>query len=229
MTNDNQGVDLTGLREVLDDSSTNKISAVMLSSLVLLLVINAVDLLSNNDDVRAILDGNTNWEITFDEMVITQTDSLVVADGDTESRIFSVDESVIDDGYRIGAFRITVSYTETSGIPGDPVDSVFATLVQNDMMAQWDEDGNELAGSSNDASPIDLSLMAYPAYTGEAINATGYNEIQVLDAWVMDGYGIGDVEIEISVETQALPFTADNEEEVTITLDIIAFRAVAQQ
>ena len=229
MTNDNQGVDLTGLREVLDDSSTNKISAVMLSSLVLLLVINAVDLLSNNDDVRAILDGNTNWEITFDEMVVTQTDSLVVADGDTESRIFSVDESMIDDGYRIGAFRITVSYTETSGIPGDPVDSVFATLVQNDMMAQWDEDGNELAGSSNDASPIDLSLMAYPAYTGEAINATGYNEIQVLDAWVMDGYGIGDVEIEISVETQALPFTADNEEEVTITLDVIAFKAVAQQ
>ena len=229
MTNDNQGVDLTGLREVLDDSITNKISAVMLSSLVLLLVINAVDLLSNNDDVRAILDGNTNWEITFDEMVVTQTDSLVVADGDTESRIFSVDESMIDDGYRIGAFRITVSYTETSGIPGDPADSVFATLVQNDMMAQWDEDGNELAGSSNDASPIDLSLMAYPAYTGEAINATGYNEIQVLDAWVMDGYGIGDVEIEISVETQALPFTADNEEEVTITLDIIAFRAVAQQ
>ena len=229
MTNDNQGVDLTGLREVLDDSITNKISAVMLSSLVLLLVINAFDLMSNNDDVRAILDGNTNWEITFDEMVVTQTDSLVVADGDTESRIFSVDESVIDDGYRIGAFRITVSYTETSGIPGDPVDSVFATLVQNDMMAQWDEDGNELAGSSNDASPIDLSLMAYPAYTGEAINATGYNEIQVLDAWVMDGYGIGDVEIEISVETQALPFTADNEEEVTITLDIITFRAVAQQ
>jgi hypothetical protein len=229
MTNDNQGVDLTGLREVLDDSSTNKISAVMLSSLVLLLVINAVDLLSNNDDVRAILDGNTNWEITFDEMVVTQTDSLVVADGDTESRIFSVDESMIDDGYRIGAFRITVSYTETSGIPGDPADSVFATLVQNDMMAQWDEDGNELAGSSNDASPIDLSLMAYPAYTGEAINATGYNEIQVLDAWVMDGYGIGDVEIEISVETQALPFTADNEEEVTITLDVIAFKAVAQQ
>jgi len=229
MTNDNQGVDLTGLREVLDDSITNKISAVMLSSLVLLLVINAFDLMSNNDDVRVILDGNTNWEITFDEMVVTQTDSLVVADGDTESRIFSVDESMIDDGYRIGAFRITVSYTETSGIPGDPADSVFATLVQNDMMAQWDEDGNELAGSSNDASPIDLSLMAYPAYTGEAINATGYNEIQVLDAWVMDGYGIGDVEIEISVETQALPFTADNEEEVTITLDVIAFKAVAQQ
>ena len=71
--------------------------------------------------------------------------------------------------------------------------------------------------------------MAYPAYNGGAINATGYNEVQVLEAWQMDGYGIGDIQIEISVETQALPFTTDNEEEVTITLDIITFKAAAQQ
>ena len=229
MVSEDQGFDLTGLREVLDDSSANKFSAVMVSSLVLLLIINAVDLMGNNDQVREVLDGNTDWQLTFDEITITQTDSLVVADGDTETRTFSIDESILDEGYRVGAFRITVSYTETSGIPGDPADSVFATIVQNEMSAQWDEEGNELTGSSNDATPIDLSLMAYPAYNGEAINATGYNEIQVLEAWQMDGYGIGDIQIEISVETQSLPFTTDNEEEVTITLDIITFKAVAQQ
>lgn len=229
MVNEDQGFDLTGLREVLDDSSANKLSAVMVSSLVLLLIVNAVDLMGNNEQVREVLDGNTDWQITFDEIAITQTDSLVVADGDTETRTFSIDESMLDEGYRVGAFRITVSYTETSGIPGDPADSVFATIIQNDMNAQWNEEGNELTGSSNDAAPIDLSLMAYPAYNGGAINATGYNEIQVLEAWQMDGYGIGDIQIEISVETQALPFTTDNEEEVTITLDIITFKAVAQQ
>lgn len=229
MVNEEQGFDLTGLREVLDDSSANKLSAVMVSSLVLLLIVNAVDLMGNNEQVREVLDGNTDWQITFDEIAITQTDSLVVADGDTETRTFSIDESMLDEGYRVGAFRITVSYTETSGIPGDPADSVFATIIQNDMNAQWNEEGNELTGSSNDAAPIDLSLMAYPAYNGGAINATGYNEIQVLEAWQMDGYGIGDIQIEISVETQALPFTTDNEEEVTITLDIITFKAVAQQ
>ena len=138
-------------------------------------------------------------------------------------------ESMLGDDYRVGAFRITVSYTETSGIPGDPVDSVFATLVQNDMEAQWSQESNELTGSSNDASPIDLSLMAYPEYSGQSVNASGYNEIQVLKAWKMDGYGIGDIEIEVSVETQALPFTTDNEEEVTITVDIITFKATAQQ
>lgn len=229
MANEDKGFDLTGLREVLDDSSANRLSAVMVSSLLVLLIINAVDLMGNNDQVREVLDGNTDWQITFDEMAITQTDSLVVADGDTETRTFSIDESMLDEGYRVGAFRITVSYTETSGIPGDPADSVFATIVQNEMNAQWDEEGNELTGSSNDAAPIDLSLMAYPAYNGGAINATGYNEVQVLEAWQMDGYGIGDIQIEISVETQALPFTTDNEEEVTITLDIITFKAAAQQ
>ena len=229
MVNEDQGFNLTGLREVLDDSSANRLSAVMVSSLLVLLIINAVDLMGNNDQVREVLDGNTDWQITFDEIAITQTDSLVVADGDTETRTFSIDESMLDEGYRVGAFRITVSYTETSGIPGDPADSVFATIVQNEMNAQWDEEGNELTGSSNDAAPIDLSLMTYPAYNGGAINATGYNEVQVLEAWQMDGYGIGDIQIEISVETQALPFTTDNEEEVTITLDIITFKAAAQQ
>ena len=229
MSDTNEDFDFTGLREVLDDSTSNKISAVVVSSLLLLLIINAVDLIGNNDGVREVLDGNTEWQIVFDEVIVTQTDSVVVADGDSETRIFSIDESVLGDGYRVGAFRITVSYTETSGIPGDPVDSVFATLVQNDMEAQWSQESNELTGSSNDASPIDLSLMAYPEYIGQSVNASGYNEIQVLKPWEMDGYGIGDIEIDVSVETQALPLTTDNEEEVTITLDIITFKALAQQ
>lgn len=229
MSDRNEDFDFTGLREVLDDSTSNKISAVVVSSLLLLLIINAVDLIGNNDGVREVLDGNTDWQIVFDEVIVTQTDSVVVADGDTETRIFSIDESVLGDGYRVGAFRITVSYTETSGIPGDPVDSVFATLVQNDMEAQWSQESNELTGSSNDASPIDLSLMAYPEYIGQSVNGSGYNEIQVLKPWEMDGYGIGDIEIDVSVETEALPLTTDNEEEVTITLDIITFKALAQQ
>lgn len=229
MDDENKSFDVSGLREVLDDSTTNKISAVAVSCLVLLLIINAIDLMGNNEGVRDVLDGDTDWQITFDEVLVTQTDSLIVADGDTETRVFSIDESMVGDDYRIGAFRITVSYTETSGIPGDPADSVFATILQNEMDAQWDEESNELTGSSNDASPIELSLMAYPDYSGQAVNASGYNEIQVLKPWKMDGYGIGDLEVEVTVETQALPFTTDNEEEVTITLDIITFKPVAQR
>ena len=218
-----------GFKEIFDNSITNKISAAVTASLFLLLVVNAVDVMGNNDGVRSVLDGNNSWQVTFDEVIITQTDTVVVADGDTEIRTFTIDESLLDDGYRIGSFRMTITYGETSGVPGDPVDSVFTTIPQSDMDAQWSDENNSLSDSSSDGSDIDLMLRAYPDYDGQMRNVTGYNEIQVLENWNMDGYGIGEIQIEISVETQSLPLIADNEEEVTITLEIITFKPIAQQ
>jgi hypothetical protein len=218
-----------GFKELFDNSKANKISAVIVASMILLLIVNAADIMGNNDGVRDVLDGNNNWQISFEEDIITQTDSVVVADGDTETRTFTMDESLLKDGYRVGGFIVTVTYGETSGIPGDPVDSVFTTIPQNEMEAQWGDESNTLSASSNDGSQIDLSLMAYPNYDGQAKNSTGYNAIQVLEEWELDGYGIGEISIEISVETQSLPFTSDNEEEVSITLEIITFKASAEQ
>ena len=224
-----EGFQFDGFKEIFDNSITNKISAAVTASLFLLLVVNAVDVMGNNDGVRSVLDGNNSWQITFDEVIITQTDTVVVADGDTEIRTFTIDETLLEDGFRIGSFRMTITYGETSGVPGDPVDSVFTTIPQSDMDAQWSDENNTLSGSSSDGSDIDLMLMAYPDYDGQMRNITGYNEIQVLENWIMDGYGIGEIQIEISVETQSLPLIADNEEEVTITLEIITFKPVAQQ
>ena len=65
MSDTNEDFDFTGLREVLDDSTSNKISAVVVSSLLLLLIINAVDLIGNNDGVREVLDGNTDWQMSL--------------------------------------------------------------------------------------------------------------------------------------------------------------------
>ena len=224
-----EGFQFDGFKEIFDNSITNKISAAVTASLFLLLVVNAVDVMGNNDGVRSVLDGNNSWQITFDEVIITQTDTVVVADGDTEIRTFTIDETLLEDGFRIGSFRMTITYGETSGVPGDPVDSVFTTIPQSDMDAQWSDENNSLSDSSSDGSDIDLMLRAYPDYDGQMRNITGYNEIQVLENWNMDGYGIGELQIEISVETQSMPFVADNEEEVTITLEIITFKPVAQQ
>ena len=229
MSDSSESFQFDGFKEIFDNSITNKISAAVTASLFLLLVVNAVDVMGNNDGVRSVLDGNNSWQVTFDEVIITQTDTVVVADGDTEIRTFTIDESLLDDGYRIGSFRMTITYGETSGVPGDPVDSVFTTIPQSDMDAQWSDENNTLSGSSSDGSNIDLMLRAYPDYDGQMRNVTGYNEIQVLENWNMDGYGIGEIQIEISVETQSLPLIADNEEEVTITLEIITFKPIAQQ
>ena len=229
MSDSSENFQFDGFKEIFDNSITNKISAAVTASLFLLLVVNAVDVMGNNDGVRSVLDGNNNWQITFEEIIVTQTDTVVVADGDTETRTFTIDETLLDEGYRIGSFRMTITYGETSGVPGDPVDSVFTTIPQSDMNAQWSDENNTLSDSSSDGSDIDLMLQAYPDYDGQMRNVTGYNEIQVLENWNMDGYGIGELQIEISVETQSLPLIADNEEEVTITLEIITFKPVAQQ
>jgi hypothetical protein len=227
MTEDSGSLNFDGFTELFDNSTANKLSAGIVAGFMVFLAFNSLDMLSNNTDVRSILDGNNDWEITFEEQVITLTDSVIVADGDTETRMFTIDESLINEGYRFGGFLVTLTYSETSSFPGDPEDSVFANIVQNDLTAQWEDDNNSLSGSSNDGSQIDLTLRTYPGYDGQSLNTTGYNEIQVLEDWKHDGFGFGELEIEISVETSSLPFTNDNEEEVTITIELTAFKANA--
>ena len=222
-------LDISGFQELLDDSTANKITAGIIAFFFIFLSLNTIDLMSNNENVRSIVDGDNNWNISFDEQVITLTDSVIVADGDTETRTFTVDESLLTDGYRFGRISVTLSYSETSGNLLDPADSVFANLVQNDLNAQWQDDDNSLSGSSNDGSQIDLELRTYPGYDGQDTNTTGYNEIQVLEKWLTDGFGIGELEIEIGVETSSsgIPGQNDNEEEVNITVELITFKAVA--
>ena len=222
----------SGIAELLDEPIANKITAGIVAFFLVFVTINTFDLVSNSDNVRSIVDGDNNWTISFDEQIITLTDSVIVADGDTEIRAFTIDETLLDDGYRFGGISVTLTYTETSGLLLDPEDSVFTNIIQNDLNAQWQDDNNSLSGSSNDGSQIDLDLRAYPGYDGQQTNTTGYNEIQVLENWEMDGFGIGELELEITVETTTspIPFSPnDNEEEVNITIEIVTFKAIAQQ
>ena len=222
----------SGVSELFDEPIANKITAGIVAFFLVFLMLNTFDLVSNSDNVRSIVDGDNNWTISFDEQIITLTDSVIVADGDTEIRTFTLDETLLDEGYRFGGISVTLTYTETSGWPGDPDDSVFANLVQNDLNAQWQDDNNSLSGSSNDGNQIGLDLRAYPGYDGQETNTTGYNEIQVLENWIMDDFGIGELEIEITVETSTSPIPLspnDNEEEVNITIEIVTFKAIAQQ
>ena len=227
MVNDEIDIDLSGVRDLFDNSIANKISSAIVVFFVVFMWFNSANLFANNDAIRSVIDGDTDWEVSFNESIITKTDSVIVADGDSEIILFDIPLSELDEGYRVGLFRITVTYGETSNIPGDPSDSVFATVIQNDIVAQWDDDNNTLSDSSNDGSQIDLNLLAYPDYDGVALNVSGYNEIQVLDSWVLNGHGLGEIEIEVGVETAAWPGTQDNNEEVTVTLEIVTFKALA--
>ncbi|HJM55473.1 MAG TPA: hypothetical protein QGI72_04425 [Poseidonia sp.] len=224
---ENPAQKLSGFEELLDDPTTNKITAGLIAFFLVFLGINSFDLMANNDNVRSIIDGDSDWTISFEEEIVTLSDSVIVGDGDTETMEFSIDESLLSDGFYIGGFSIQLTYTETSGIPADPADSVFTTLVQNDFAALWDDENNTKSGSSTDGSSIDLYLRAYEGYDGSDKNMTGYNEIQVLGPWIVSGQGIGTLSLDVSVETSALAFTTDNEEEVNITVSIITFKPTA--
>jgi len=224
---DKNSLDMSGLEELLNDSTANKITAGLVVFFLVFLGINTLDLVSNNDKVRIILDGDLEWTISFEEEIVTLSDSVIIGDGDTSIVNFMIEESLLTEGYYIGGFSIQLTYGETSGIPADPIDSVFATLVQNELVAKWDDENNTKSGSSTDGSAIDLYLRAYDGYDGSDKNMTGYNEIQVLEPWVVAGQGLGQLSLEVSVETNALPFTSDNEEEINITVSIITFKPTA--
>ena len=44
---------------------------------------------------------------------------------------------------------------------------------------------------------------------------------------LIDLDGIGEIQIEVGVDTASLPGTSDGDEEVTVTLEIVTFKAIA--
>jgi len=224
---DKKELDMSGISEMFNEPTANKISVGIVSFFLIFLGINTVDLIDNNEKVRAVVDGDSDWTVSFEEQIVALSNTIVVADGAIETVDFVIEDTLVAEGYRIGGFAIQVTYGETSGIPGDPLDSVFASIKQNDLKVVWGDENNTMTGSSNDGSSIDLYLRAYEGYDGENKNMTGYNEIQVLGPWLMDGTGLGTLNVELSVETNALPFTTDNEEEITVNVNIITFKPTA--
>ena len=69
---DSESLNFDGLNELFDNQITNKISSVIVAILIIFLWINANDVLSNNENVRKILDGDTDWEVSFNESTITK-------------------------------------------------------------------------------------------------------------------------------------------------------------
>ena len=118
-----------------------------------------------------------------------------MTDGEQRTLDFEIALADVPDGFRVGSIQTVVSYTETSGLLADPPDSVAANGPQTDMEAQWTDNNNTLSGSSNDASDIELLLRTHPGFTGQAVNATGLNEYQVLQPWLVEGYGLSLIHI----------------------------------
>ena len=219
--------DFKGLKSLVDDPSSNKTMIAVLAISAIILIYTSVDLSNLNKEVRDLIDSENQWQISFDLDTISFQDTAVLSDGEQRQFDYEISEEQISDGYRVGSITAVISYSETSGLPADPADSVSSTIRQTAMEAQWNDEGNTLSGSSNDASDVELMLQTYPDFDGLTTNGTGLNSYQVLQPWTQTGFGIGTFSVVVELNTQSPPFLNDSDEEVTVTVQVTLFKANA--
>ena len=174
------------------------------------------------------------YEITFEEMNSTGSDSILVGDGETDT--FSITRSDIDpvQEQMIAKITFTISYEETSGEILDPCDEVRVQIPPNGMVADWQNTENILADSNDDCQDMTLVVFIYPEYFGETITMGGgdLNEWHAL--WSDESYGTGLLNLEVSVDTNeaptsALPTVNDENEEIQIQWDVLLFEASVER
>ena len=219
--------DFTAFTELLDDRTSNITMGVVLALVVVVLAYTTVDLANLNEEVRGLVEGENNWDVSFELQSMTFQETIVMTDGEQRQLDFDVDQSDLPEGFRVGHILATVSYGETSGVPADPADSVAANVPQTDMQAQWNDDNNTLSGSSNDATDIELLLRTHPGFTGQSVNATGLNEYQVLQPWLIEGFGTGTFSVVLELNTQSQPLLNDGDEEITVVVEVLMFKPLA--
>ena len=219
--------DFKGLKSLVDDPGSNKTMIAVLAISAIILIYTSVDLSNLNKEVRDLIDSENQWQISFDLDTISFQDTAVLSDGEQRQFDYEISEEQISDGYRVGYITAVISYSETSGLPADPADSVSSTIRQTSMEAQWNDEANTLSGSSNDASDVELMLQTYPDFDGLTTNGTGLNSYQVLQPWTQTGFGIGTFSVVVELNTQSPPFLNDSDEEVTVTVQVTLFKANA--
>ncbi len=219
--------DFNGLKSLVDDPSSNKTMIAVLAISAIILIYTSVDLSNLNEEVRELIDSENKWQISFELDTISFQDTVILSDGEQRQFDYEISEEQIPDGYRVGNIASIISYSETSGLPADPADSVSSSIRQTSMEAQWNDNRNTLSGSSNDASDIELMLQTYPDFDGLTTNGTGLNSYQVLQPWTQTGYGVGTFSVVVELNTQSPPLLNDSDEEVTVTVQVTIFKANA--
>ena len=76
-----------------------------------------------------------------------------------------------------------------------------------------------------------MYLQVYPGYTGSEQASDAPNEYQALMPWTISGWGEGVLEIKVELDVNSVdqlgPVSQDEDEEITITVNIETFTAEA--
>ena len=125
-----------------------------------------------------------------------------------------------------------VSFTEQIEVLEDPTnecDSILADVREGGLTAQWEDGNNTLSGQANDCEPFFMYLRVYPDYNGDSRDTESVNEYQALLPWQEDGWGIGELEVDVEVNTDEslFPSQGDNDEEITVSIEVVMFKVNA--
>lgn len=216
------------ISELIRDSDNGKSFAIV--SIILLIGFSFhgyTFVVSIDDEIRAKY-AESEFNIQFFEEILEDDDSIIVGDGNTETITLSRQNIGVSLTKMIAKLEFTITYSETSGEFGDPCDEVRVEVPPNGMVADWQNENNVLANSTDDCETMSLLIYIYPQYDGMDKNVSG-NDIEYWeDAWSNETYGSGDLNLRISVDTNRpatsfAPTIDDNDEEININWRLTIF------
>ena len=203
-------------------------------SFLIIFAYNTFDLLSNHWEVIQDATTEDTWAVSFTEQIEVLEDSMVLQDEEKQTFTFYLDDVNVPEGYLVGELNITVDDTGDDGIiantdPTNECDSILADVREGGLTAQWEDGNNTLSGQANDCEPFFMYLRIYPDYNGDSRDTESVNEYQALLPWQEDGWGIGELEVDVEVNTDESLFTGqgDDDEEITVSIQVVMFKVNA--
>ena len=203
-------------------------------SFLIIFAYNTFDLLSNHWEVIQDATTEDTWAVSFTEQIELLEDSMVLQDEEKQTFTFYLDDVNVPEGYLVGELNITVDDTGEDGIiantdPTNECDSILADVREGGLTAQWEDGNNTLSGQANDCQPFFMYLRIYPDYNGDSRDTESVNEYQALLPWQEDGWGIGELEVDVEVNTDEslFPGQGDDDEEITVSIQVVMFKVNA--
>ena len=226
------------LKEVLDElfriKESNVACAVFLVSILVIASIHVLDWRQNYYDDAIDAKTAKDWSIEFDIVTLSEEHIEVWQDEEVKVIDFSMDDFSLPDDRYVGAIFVTIMPEAGGSSATDPLvqcDAIAADIQVNDLTAQWNYDGNNLTGQDSSCENIYLHLQVYPDFTGSNQSSDAPNEYQALMPWVLDGWGDGILEIKVELDVNSVdqlgPVSQDEDEEITIIVEIHTFKAIA--
>ena len=206
----------------------------VIAAFIIIFSYNSIDLVSNHWEVIQEATTEKTWSVSFTEEIEILEESMVLQDEEKQTFIFYIDDVDVPEGYLIGQLNITVDDTGNDGLianndPTNECDSVLADVREGGLTAQWDDENNTLSGQANDCQPFFMYLRIYPNYDGSPGATESVNDYQALLPWQESGWGKGELEIDVEVNTDEslFPGQGDDDEEITITVQVVMFEVNA--